>query len=155
MWFERFQISKRKQKHQNAQFIDEKLKTKSLMFFVSFFFHVICKILNSSVRIAFNASFLYWVYFTWLMKKSNATSKKALALLYNCRTVRRPLQVRFLFHLHKSTKIIVHMYLETEKVKNKPYFPQMNRSLNGASFESPDSNTSFKFVYESTKTSSK
>ena len=32
-------------KHQNARFIGEKLKTKSLMFFVSFF-NVICKISN-------------------------------------------------------------------------------------------------------------
>ena len=36
---------KTKQKHQNARFNDEKLKTKSLMFFVHFF-HVVCKISN-------------------------------------------------------------------------------------------------------------
>ena len=37
--FEILQITwKNKKKHQNSRFIDEKLKTKSLMFFVSFFF---------------------------------------------------------------------------------------------------------------------
>ena len=39
-------MKKQNKKHQNTRFIDEKLKTKSLMFFVSFFFHVICKISN-------------------------------------------------------------------------------------------------------------
>ena len=36
---------KQNKKHQNARSIDEKLQTKSLMFFVSFFY-VICKISN-------------------------------------------------------------------------------------------------------------
>ena len=36
-------MKKQNKKHQNTRFIDEKLKTKILMFFVSFF-HVICKI---------------------------------------------------------------------------------------------------------------
>ena len=38
-------MKKQNKKHQNARSIDEKLKTKSLMFFASFF-HVICKISN-------------------------------------------------------------------------------------------------------------
>ena len=38
-------MKKQNKKHQNARFIGEKLKTTSLMFFVSFF-HVICKISN-------------------------------------------------------------------------------------------------------------
>jgi len=41
--------------HQNARSIGKKLKTKSLVFFDSFFFHV--------NRKAFGASFLYWVDF--------------------------------------------------------------------------------------------
>ena len=40
-------MKKQNNNHQNARFIDEKLKTKSLMFFVHFF-HVICKISNSN-----------------------------------------------------------------------------------------------------------
>ena len=39
-------MKKQSKKHQNAKFIGEKLKTKRLMFFVLFFFHVICKISN-------------------------------------------------------------------------------------------------------------
>ena len=47
-------------KHQNAKSIGEKLKTKDLMFFVSFFFHVISKISSFNVNgKAFVASFLY------------------------------------------------------------------------------------------------
>ena len=38
-------MKEQNKKHQNAQFIDEKLTTKSLMFFVSFF-HLIFKISN-------------------------------------------------------------------------------------------------------------
>ena len=38
-------MKEQNKKHQNVRFIDEKLKIKSLMFFISFF-HVICKILN-------------------------------------------------------------------------------------------------------------
>ena len=38
-------MKKQNKKHQNAESIGEKLKTKGLMFFVSFF-HVICKISN-------------------------------------------------------------------------------------------------------------
>jgi hypothetical protein len=38
-------MKKQYKKHQNAKSIDEKLKTKGLMFFVSYF-HVICKISN-------------------------------------------------------------------------------------------------------------
>ena len=38
-------MKKPNKKHQNARCIDEKLKTKSLMFFVSF-----CKILNLNMR---------------------------------------------------------------------------------------------------------
>ena len=34
-------MKKQNKKHQNARFIDEKMKTKSLMFFVSFL-HVVC-----------------------------------------------------------------------------------------------------------------
>ena len=54
-------MEKENKKHQNARFIDEKLKTKSLMFFVSFF-HVICKISN------FNKLYLKfesWTDSTW------------------------------------------------------------------------------------------
>ena len=38
-------LKKQNKKHQNVKYIGEKLKTKGLMFFVSFF-HVICKISN-------------------------------------------------------------------------------------------------------------
>ena len=38
-------MKKQNKKHENTRFIDEKLKNKSLVFFVSFF-HVICKISN-------------------------------------------------------------------------------------------------------------
>ena len=38
-------IKKQNKKHQNAKFIGKKLKTKGLMFFVSFFFYKICKFL--------------------------------------------------------------------------------------------------------------
>ena len=41
-------MKKQNKKHQKARLIDEKMKTKSLMFFV-YFFHVICKILNSNM----------------------------------------------------------------------------------------------------------
>ena len=44
-------------KHQNGRIIGEKLKTKSLMFFVSFFFHVIA-------RFQIGANYLYWIDFT-------------------------------------------------------------------------------------------
>ena len=39
-------MKKQNKKHQNAKFIDEKLKNKSLMFFLFHIFHVICKISN-------------------------------------------------------------------------------------------------------------
>ena len=54
-------MKKQNKKHQNVWFIDEKLKTKSMMFFVSLFL-VICK--------AFGASFLYWVDFTHFIQSS-------------------------------------------------------------------------------------
>ena len=41
-------MKKQNKKHQNAKSIGEKLKTKGLMLFVSFF-HVICKISNSNM----------------------------------------------------------------------------------------------------------
>ena len=44
-------MKKQNKKHPNARFIDEKLKTKSLVFFVSFF-HVICKISNFNMSTA-------------------------------------------------------------------------------------------------------
>ena len=43
-------MKKQNKKHQNARFIDEKVKNKSLMFFVSFF-HVICKNSNSNTYV--------------------------------------------------------------------------------------------------------
>ena len=54
-------MKKQNKKHQNARSIDEKLKTKSLMFFVSFFSCHFQKYVN---RKAFGASFLYWVDFS-------------------------------------------------------------------------------------------
>ena len=42
-------MKKQNIKHQNDRFIDEKMKTKCLMFFVSFFFYVICKISNPNM----------------------------------------------------------------------------------------------------------
>ena len=45
-------MKKQNKKHPNARSIGEKLKTKSLMFFVSFFFHVICKMSNFNMRTA-------------------------------------------------------------------------------------------------------
>ena len=42
---------KKQTKNKNAKSIDEKLKTKGLMFFVSFF-HVICKISNFNILTA-------------------------------------------------------------------------------------------------------
>ena len=44
-------MKKQGKKHQIAKPIGEKLKTKRLMFFISFF-HVICKILDFNVRTA-------------------------------------------------------------------------------------------------------
>ena len=64
--FEILQTTWKKQnkKHQNARFIDEKLKTKSLMFFVLFFS---CDLQDFKFQYvnpkAFGASFLYWVDF--------------------------------------------------------------------------------------------
>ena len=62
-------MKRQNKKHQNARFIDEKLKTKSLMFFVSF---LSCDLYNSKFwyvnRKAFDASFLYWVDFIGLPK---------------------------------------------------------------------------------------
>ena len=43
--FEILQTKTKNQKHKNAKSFGKKLKTKSLMFFVSFF-HIICKISN-------------------------------------------------------------------------------------------------------------
>ena len=58
-------MKKQNKKYQNARCIDEKLKAKSRMFFVSFF-HVICKISYFNKWTAtkvFGVSFLYWVDF--------------------------------------------------------------------------------------------
>ena len=53
---------KQKKKHQNARFIDEKLKTKSLMFFVTFFSCDLQDFKFQDVnRKAFGARFLYLV----------------------------------------------------------------------------------------------
>ena len=56
---------KQTKKHQNARSIDKKLKTKSLMFFVSFFSCHLQDFKFWYVNLkAFGASFLYWVDFT-------------------------------------------------------------------------------------------
>ena len=56
---------KRNKKHQNARSIDEKLKTKSLMFFVLFFSWDLQDFKFWYVnRKAFSARFLYWVDIT-------------------------------------------------------------------------------------------
>ena len=57
-------MKKQNKKRQDTRFIDEKLKTKSLMFLISFlmwFARFQSDIVN---RKAFGASFLYWVDFT-------------------------------------------------------------------------------------------
>ena len=57
-------MKKQSKKHWNARFVDEKLKTKSLMLFVSFF---PCDLQNFKFqyvnRKEFGTSFLYWVDF--------------------------------------------------------------------------------------------
>ena len=54
-------MKKKAKKHQNAKFIDEKLKTKSLMFFVSFLSWDLQDFKFQYVNHkAFGASFLYW-----------------------------------------------------------------------------------------------
>ena len=59
-------MKKQNKKLQNARFIDEKLKTKSQMFFVLFFS---CDLQDFQFwyvnRKAFDASFLYWVDFMY------------------------------------------------------------------------------------------
>ena len=73
-------IKKQNKNHQNAESIGEKLKTKGLMFFVSFlscvlhdfkFWYVNCK--------AFGTSFLYWVDF-----KENLQNKYIVLFFVNC-----------------------------------------------------------------------
>ena len=58
-------MKKQNKKHQNAESIGKKLKTKGLMFFVSFFS---CDLQDFKFwyvnRKAFGTSFLYWVDFT-------------------------------------------------------------------------------------------
>ena len=57
-------MKKQNKKRQNDRFIDEKLKTKSLMFFVSFFLCDLQYIKFWYVNCnAFGASFLYYVDF--------------------------------------------------------------------------------------------
>ena len=58
-------MKKQNKKHLNARFIDDKLKTKSLMFFVSFF---LCDLQDFKFqylnRKAYGTSFLNWGDFT-------------------------------------------------------------------------------------------
>ena len=56
-------MKEQSKKHQNTRFIDEKLKTKSLMFFVSFFIWLARFQISICEPQAFGASFLYWVDF--------------------------------------------------------------------------------------------
>ena len=60
-------MKKQKKKHQNAKSVDEKLKTKGLMFFVPFFS---CDLQDFKFwyvnRKVFGASFMYWVDFNIL-----------------------------------------------------------------------------------------
>ena len=62
-------MKKQNKTHQDARFIEEKLKTKSLMFFVSFF---VCDLQDFKFwyvnRKEFEASFLYWVDFKYTYK---------------------------------------------------------------------------------------
>ena len=46
-------MKKQKEKDQNVKSIGETLKTKGMIFVVSFFFHVICRILNSNMLTSF------------------------------------------------------------------------------------------------------
>ena len=63
-------MKKQNKKHQNAKSVGGKLKSKDLMFFVSFFS---CALQDFKFKYAnlkaFGASFLYWVDFTTPMSK--------------------------------------------------------------------------------------
>ena len=62
-------MNKLNKKHQNARFIDQKLKTMSLVFFVSF----LCDLQDFKFwylnHQAFGTSFLHWVDFTVIKEK--------------------------------------------------------------------------------------
>ena len=78
-------VKKKKKKHQNARFIDEKLKTKSLMFFASFF-HVICNISNFNMWTANHLAQASWTELT-LQGPISFYYIKAFNLVTSCNLV--------------------------------------------------------------------
>ena len=64
IWNQLVHMKNKAKKHKNSKFIDEKLKTKIMMFFISFFS---CDLYDFKFwyvnRKAFGTSFLYWVDF--------------------------------------------------------------------------------------------
>ena len=71
-------MKKQNKKHQNAICIREKLKTKGLMFFVSFFSCDLQDFWYENHK-AFGATFLYWVDFNLHIRLSLKDSKSSMA----------------------------------------------------------------------------